>query len=137
MQTRCERHGQFEIGIIEHEGREFSALGATVCGLSITAYTSESHGHLSLKTWCGQTMLVCRSTVVETYWSGAFVVFFRLTSDRYIVGYSLGDGMLFRGELLIDVSDDEAKRQAKNLADYWAERDAEDEEAFAAEQVDE
>ena len=136
MHTRCERHGPIEIGIIEHEGREFSAFGATVVGHSITAYTNGPYGHLTLTTWCGHTMLDCRSTVVETYWSGAFVVLFRLTHHGYIVGYSLGDGMLFRGELLIDVSEDEAVRQAKNLANYWAERDAEDEEDFAAEQAD-
>lgn len=136
MPTRCERHGQIEIGIIEHDGREFAALGATVCGHAVTAYTTESHGHLTLTTWCGHTMLDCRSTVVETYWTGAFVALFRLTNSRYILGYSLGDGMLFRGELLIDVSEDEAVRQAKNLAHYWAERDAEDEEVFAAEQSD-
>ena len=30
--TRSVRQGQIEIGIIEHEGHEFSAFGATVCG---------------------------------------------------------------------------------------------------------
>lgn len=30
MQTPCVRHGQVELVIIEHEGREFAALGAAV-----------------------------------------------------------------------------------------------------------
>lgn len=30
--ARCERRGQAEIGVVEHEGREYAALGATVDG---------------------------------------------------------------------------------------------------------
>jgi hypothetical protein len=37
--TRCERQGQIEIGVIEHEGREFAALGGSVIGRRITGYT--------------------------------------------------------------------------------------------------
>lgn len=73
-------------------------------------------------------MLACRSEVVEHYWSGCIAVFFRLTHGRFIVGYALGDrGMLFRGELLTDCTDDEARRHVRNLADQFAELDAEDE----------
>lgn len=44
---------------------------------------------------------------------------------------ALRDGMLFRGELLIDRDEDDARRYALMLADCFAELDADDEEAFA------
>lgn len=34
MQSHCIRVGQVEIGIVEYNGREFSALGASVVGNS-------------------------------------------------------------------------------------------------------
>jgi hypothetical protein len=55
--TYCVRQGQIEIGVIEHEGREFSAMGATVVGRHITGYTRLVDGDITLTTWCGQTML--------------------------------------------------------------------------------
>src|SRR5687767_1197597 len=103
MQTHCVRQGQVEIGVIEHEGHEFSALGASVIGRSVTGYTRSRDGGISLTTWCGHTMLDCRCEVVERFWSGEVALVFRLTNGRFIVGYALADnGMLFRGELLID-----------------------------------
>ena len=129
MQTRCERDGQTEIGIIEHEGHEFTALGANVNGPHIAAYTTRRNGELVLTTWCGATMLACRSSVIETFWNEAFAVLFRLANQRFIVGYSLGEGMLFRGELLVDCTED-AKHKAMKLSDYWAEVDADDEAQF-------
>ena len=137
MQTHCVRHGQIEVGIIEHEGREFSALGATVQGRSITGYTKLVAGGIDLKTWCGQTMLGSRSEVIERFWSGSLALMFRLPRSRFIFGYALGDdGMLFRGELLTGCNEDEARRHAVMLADCFAQLDAEDDEAFAAEQSD-
>lgn len=133
MQTRCVRQGQVEIGIVEHEGREFSALGATVVGRSVTGYTRLVDGEIHLSTWCGETMLACRSEVVERFWSGSLALMFRLPRGRFICGYALGDnGMLFRGELVTGDVDD-ARSTARQLADCFAELDAEDEEAFAAE----
>ncbi|MCH7687001.1 MAG: hypothetical protein IH899_10025 [Planctomycetes bacterium] len=123
-----------EIGIIEHEGREFAALGASVVGRSITGYTQLVDGEIHLSTWCGQTMLACRSEIVERYWNDSLALMFRLPRGRFIVGYALGDsGMLFRGELLTDCNDDDARSMARDLSDRFAELDAEDEEAFAAE----
>ena len=138
MQTTCVRQGQIEIGMIEHEGHAFSALGATVQGRSVTGYTKLVEGGIDLKTWCGQTMLGSRSEVVERFWSGSLALMFRLPRGRYIVGYALGDdGMLFRGELLTNSDEDEARRHALMIADCFAQLDAEDEEAFAAERADE
>ena len=136
MQTTCVRQGQIEIGIIEHEGREFSALGATVQGRSVTGYTKILGNHLHLTSWCGKTTLASRSEVVERFWSGTLALLFRLPRGRFIVGYALGDGMLFRGELLTNSDEDEARRHALMVSDCFAQLDAEDEEAFAAEQAD-
>lgn len=128
--TRCERHGQIEIGIIEHEGREFSAFGASVLGRQITAYTQKKTNYITLTTWCGRTILDCRYEV-ERCWNGSIVLLFRLTHGRWIVGYALGEhGMLFRGELLDGYEIHEARRHARMLADCFAELDAEDDEAM-------
>ena len=103
MQTWCERQGQVEIGAIEHEGHTFAALGASVQGRHVTGYTGLQRRDSFLSTWCGRTMLACRSEVVEEYHDGPVVLMFRLTKGRYIVGYALGEkGMLFRGELVTD-----------------------------------
>lgn len=134
MKTRCIRQGHVEVGIIEHEGREFSTLGASVVGRSVTGYTRLIHRTIQLSTWCGQTMLEGRSEIVEQFWSGAMAIIFRLPGRRFICGYALGDnGMLFRGELVTNCDEEEARRHARMLADFFADLDAEDEEAFAAE----
>jgi len=71
MQTVCIRQGQIEIGIIEQEGREFSAFGATVQGNCVTGYTKLVRGGIDLTSWCGKTTLASRCEVVERFWSGA------------------------------------------------------------------
>ena len=117
MQTHCVRQGQVEVGIIEHEGHEFSALGATVVGRHMTGYTKLVDGDTQLSTWCGQTMLACRSEVVERFWSGSLALMFRLPRGRFIAGYALGDnGMLFRGELLTDCDDEDGACDSANYA---------------------
>jgi hypothetical protein len=127
MSTRCERDGQVEIGVVEHAGGEFRALGASVVGRHITGYTRVGTGDLALTTWSGQTTLACRSGVVREYRDGSLAVLFRLTKGRFVAGYALGDnGMLFRGELLADADHEDARRTALCLADHFAERDAED-----------
>jgi hypothetical protein len=128
MNTYCVRNGQVEIGVINHEGHEFSALGATVVGCHVTGYTRLIHGDIILQTWCGKTMLACRSEIVERFWSGSMAMLFRLTGGRFIIGYALGsDGMLFRGELLDGCTSDEARATVRQLADQFAQLDAEDE----------
>lgn len=128
MQTFCVRQGQVEVGIVEHQGREFAALGASVVGRSVTGYNRNVHGDIVLTTWCGQTMLECRCEVVERFWSGSMALMFRLPRGRFIVGYALADhGMLFRGELLTDGDEDDSRYMARHLADRFAELDAEDE----------
>lgn len=134
MQTHCIREGQVEIGVIEHEGREFSALGASVVGRHITGYTKLVNDRIQLWTWCGKTMLSCRSEVVEQFWSGSLALLFRLPRGRFIVGYALAeDGMLFRGELIDGCDDGEARHRAMMISDCFAQLDADDEEAFDSE----
>jgi hypothetical protein len=138
MQTHCVRQGQIEVGIIEHQGRVFSALGATVVGRHVTGYTRLVDGEIQLSTWCGQTMLACRSEVVQRFWLGSLALMFRLTGGRFIVGYTQAEnGMLFRGELLTECDSDEARSVARRLSHRFSDIDAKDEEAFAAEQIEE
>lgn len=127
MKTWCERQGQTEIGVIEHEGRTFAALGASVQGRHVTGYQKTKNGEVRLTTWCGKAMLACRSEVVEEYHEGTLVLLFRLTKGRFVVGYSLGEGMLFRGDFLSDCADDEARRTARQIAEHFADLDAQDE----------
>lgn len=128
MQMRCERRGQLEIGVIDHDGRIFAAFGAGVEGHNITAYTADHEGQTALTTWCGKVMLACRSEVVRDYWDGSLALLFSLTHGRFIVGYALGElGMLFRGELLVGCDEGRAREESLALADYWAGIDAEDE----------
>ena len=127
METRCERRGQGEIGIVTHNGHTYAAFGTTINGHNVTAYTRQRDGRISLTRWDGCTMLACRSEVVREYHDGAVALMFRLTHGRYVVGYALGDdGMLFRGELLTDC-DDDARHEALAIAEHWSEIDAEDE----------
>ena len=127
--TRSIRQGQVEIGIIEHEGHEYAAYGATVVRRDITAYIKFKRGHYWLTSWAGGTKLDCRSEVIERFWDGSLALMFRLPKGRFIVGYALGDdGMLFRGELIDGCDDDDARHHAIMLSQNWAEADQMDEE---------
>ncbi len=131
--TRSIRQGQIEIGIIEHNGHEYAAYGATLVRRDITAYLKFKRGHFWLTTWAGGTLLDCRSEVVERYWNNGLALFFRLPKNRFIVGHALGDdGMLFRGELIDNCDEDEARHHCTMVANNWMELDAEDEEAEPA-----
>jgi hypothetical protein len=126
--SRSERHGQTEVGIVSHNGQRFAALGATVHGRNVTAYTKLDGHCIVLTTWAGKAMLACRSEVVRRHRDGSLVLLFRLTRRRFIVGYALGkSGMLFRGELLTDATDEEARRAAVYIANLCAAFDDEDE----------
>ena len=128
METRCERRGQSEVGIVTHDGHVFAAFGSSVNGHNVSAYTQQHNGRISLTRWDGSMMLASRSEIVREYHDDSLAIMFRLTNNRYIVGFALGDdGMLFRGELLTDCDDERARHEALELADYWSEIDAEDE----------
>ena len=134
MKTFCVRQGQVEVGVIEHEGHEFAAMGASVVGRHVTGYTRLVNREITMTTWCGKTMLACRSEVVQRFWSGSLALMFRLTLGHFIVGYALGDdGMLFRGELIDHCDEDEARHHCTMVANNWAEVDQMDEETELAE----
>jgi hypothetical protein len=116
-----------DISIVDERGHFYCGL----TGRSITGYTRLVVGEIQLSSWCGKTTLASRCEIVEQFWSGSLALMFRLPRGRYIVGYALGeDGMLFRGELHTDCDEAEARRQSLNVAEYFAEIDAEDEELF-------
>lgn len=124
--SRSERHGQVEIGIITHDGREFTAIGATVHGRNVTAYTKLDGHRIVLTTWAGKTMLACRCEVVRRHRGGQVVLVFRLTRRRFVVGYALGEsGMLFRGELVTGTTHDKARRAAVYITNLCAAFDGE------------
>ena len=128
MQTTCERRGQLEIGVIDHDGRVYAAFGSSVSGHNVTAYTAIRDGRIVLTRWDGSTMLGSRCEVVREYRDGSLAMLYRLRDGRFIVGFALGsEGMLFRGELLTGCSDERARHEALNLADYWSQIDLEDE----------
>ena len=128
MLMRCERRGQLEIGVMEKDGRIYAAFGASVYAHNITAYTCKVGDRIALTRWGGGMMLACRSEVVREYHDGSLALMFRLANGRFVVGYALGDdGMLFRGELLLDCDEDRARREAVELAEYWSATDAENE----------
>lgn len=106
----------------------------------IAAYTKIVNGGYTLTGWHGDVKLIKRCKVVKTYRANEFgdtgeAIVFKLKGRKFIVGYTLGNGMLFRGEL-IECSDmeeaEEAEDYAKELANYWLQVDAEDAEEFQA-----
>jgi hypothetical protein len=138
MRTKCERD-EFgrEVGVIEHEGREFRALGASVQGSYVSGYIGKGD---TLTTWNGQTMLDCRSERSGEWqtdgWGDTFGIIFYLTNRRAIIGYALGVGCLFRGELIEIEGHSDAIGQCRALCEHWLEIDADDAERFEADQDD-
>lgn len=94
---------------------------------------TDERGNVSLHTFEGKMILAARCEVVGLYRTESYgrteALVFRLTNGRAIVGYSLGDGMLFRGEL---TDDPNPETVARDISRHWIERDAEDDEAFDA-----
>lgn len=151
LATRCERdeYGR-EVGVITHNGHEFRALGASVQGEHVTGYLAKNE---DLKTWCGRTMLSCRAlrfgrngrqSALEWHgdsWGDTFGIAFPLTHGRAIVGYALGVGCLFRGELvqLEDWKNEddflaELRRETERVCEHWLQVDADDEAEFREQQ---
>ena len=132
--TRSVRQGQIEIGIIEHNGHEYVALGATVVRQRPDGLRQVQAKSFLVDDWAGGTMLDCRSEVVERYWNGGMALMFRLP----VVGSSwdmssTATEALFRGELIDNCDEDEARHHCLMVANNWMELDAEDQEAELAE----
>jgi hypothetical protein len=133
MKSWCERdeHGR-EVGVTEHDGHQLRALGSSVVGDQVAGYYVKGPNRWTgiLKTWCGKVMMECRAEQVEEYRSPdgdkTFGVAFQLKGGRFIVGYCLGEGMLFRGELVRARDAIEARRICESVCDYWQRVDQED-----------
>lgn len=115
--------------IIGPNGQSYVAQGATVRGRHVAGYPKGS----ALQDWHGRTLMDCRFDVLEEWRSpddfgdARYVVAWRLTNGRAIVGLSMGDGMLFRGELVYGIENDSDLRQAAIAeADYWQQVDWEE-----------
>jgi hypothetical protein len=131
--TRSIRQGQIEVGILTHNGNTFASYGSTICGRQVTGYLKKDRGEYQLTRWDGEVMLTGRCEIVKEFWSSSIAIMFRLPRGRYIVGYALGEGMLFRGELIDHCTEDEARSHAWMVSDNFAELDLEDEEAELSE----
>jgi hypothetical protein len=88
-------------------------------------------GHL--QDWHGNRLGWRLFSIVEQYltWEGdradAVVLISEHRKPLYAGGYSLGDGMLFRGGV-VGFDKDEAPQQAREESEYWSARDQEDAE---------
>ena len=67
METRCERRGQWKIGIVTHDGHTYAAFGSSINGHNVTGYTRHRNGHIALTRWDGSTMLACRVEVIRKF----------------------------------------------------------------------
>jgi hypothetical protein len=94
---KAEQHGAIEVGIIEHEGREFSALGSVVTGDYVVAYKKGT----TVTTWAGDVLGTCR--VVSTWKTPRSYVSTEMHQLEAVIngvryrGRCAGDGMIFRG----------------------------------------
>jgi hypothetical protein len=141
MDSQAYRIRQTEIGVIKHDGYEFSALGSDVNGRHVTGYLGKSG---ALSRWDGGQMLPANRYVEFTEWTWGefsdkgYVCGWRVGRGRWILGWAMnGAGSLFRGELADADDDDDARRQAESIAEHWIEVDNEDRERDAAEQLEE
>lgn len=121
-----------EVGVIEHEGNRFAADGATCDGVRLTAYVKDCGDRVALTNWVGQRLVVLRKVEGGREWrvnddgDTAETLCLRCSRGRFIGGLSLGDGMLFRGEVFEADSDAEAIGLANEEARIFAEADYED-----------
>lgn len=97
---------------------------------------------ICLTGWKGHVILDCRGLAVTRDLRApdgpTYCCAFQLTHDRWIIGYALGNGMLFRGELRRGITDlPDAIRDAEGIAEYWEGIDYEDELEFIEQQLKE
>jgi hypothetical protein len=100
IHSRTEQHGTTEIGIIAHEGREFSALGSVVTDTHVTAYLAKDN---TLTKWNGEVIGTYRITrtwsTPRSFASSTMNQVYATVNGRTYTGRSAGVGMIFRGRL--------------------------------------
>lgn len=128
MESRSEMRGQVEVATVIHEGREFAAVGSGVVGTNVAGYVTRlPGGRARMSRWSGETMLECRFVTVADYKDGAFAGYFALPRGRFVAGYGLGDGMIFRGEIGRG-SEANARDETAEQVECWDRKDREAEE---------
>ena len=103
MKTKTEKHQsgmcEIEVGTIELEGREFSALGSVVCPDYLAAYLSKDN---ELTTWEGEVIGTWRKVaswrIPNGVWSNEMWQVEAIVEGRVFTGRSMGEGMLYRGK---------------------------------------
>jgi hypothetical protein len=101
MDTRSEQHGNVEVGVIVHEGREFKALGSVIDGGRIAAYLGKAG---QLTKWSGEVIGTYQVTRTwrrpRNYVSSTLSQVYATVEGKRYTGRSAGEGMLFRGKLV-------------------------------------
>src|SRR5262245_59803810 len=98
MNSRVEQHGNIEIGIVEHEGREYIAMGSVVTNTHCTAYLGKNR---QLTKWDGT--VIGRWSVASSWPTPRSYVSSRMYQIEAWVGAALytgrsaGEGMVFNG----------------------------------------
>jgi hypothetical protein len=101
MNTRSEYDttGKVEVGIVEHDGREYAALGSVITDERITAYLGKDG---QLTTWDGR--VIGRYNVVTSWPTPRSYVSSRMwqvegwIGQACYTGRSAGEGMVFHGK---------------------------------------
>ena|SRR5947208_1900095 len=93
---RAEQHDGIEVGIVTHDGREYSALGSVVTAEHVIAYKKGAQ----VTTWAGEVIGTCR--VVSTWSTPHSYISSEMHQLEAVVngvrytGRCSGDGMIAR-----------------------------------------
>lgn len=98
MNTRTERDEHGEIGIVEHDGKEYAARGATVTPEYAVAYPAKGG---ILCSWGGDMIGRWRATAswpVRSYMGSRMYQIEAVIDGRTYTGRGFGEGMLWKGK---------------------------------------
>jgi hypothetical protein len=101
MNSHSEYHGKVEVGVVEHEGREYRAFGSVITDTHITAYLGKDG---KLTTWDGKVIGTYRITrtwrTPRSFVSSTMNQVYATVDGRTYQGRSAGVGMVFNGKLV-------------------------------------
>lgn len=99
MESRTEQHGNTEVGIVTHNGREFAALGSVIEPTHIVAYLGKGG---QLTKWDGTVIghynVVTTWPTPHSYVSSTMSQVEAWVGPRCYTGRSAGEGMVFKGK---------------------------------------
>jgi hypothetical protein len=100
-QFRSEQHGNVEVGIVTHEGRDYRARGAVVTDTHVYAYLGKDG---VLTNWHGDTIgtYVITSTwsTPRSWFSSSMHQVYATIGGKVFTGRSAGVGMYFKGHVV-------------------------------------